>query len=82
MREAFRNEVPEVSMQRTISLGLILLAVGLSGCENMSSGQRGAVTGAALGSGIGMVAGGSFGEVVGAGLIGGSLGYIVGENRK
>jgi hypothetical protein len=69
-------------MQRTFSLGLILLAVGLGGCENMSSGQRGAVTGAALGSGIGMVAGGSFGEVVGAGLIGGSLGYIVGENRK
>jgi hypothetical protein len=69
-------------MQRTISVGLILLTVGLGGCENMTSGQKGAVTGAALGSGVGMVAGGSFGQVVGAGLIGGSLGYIVGENRK
>ena len=50
----------------------------LGGCENMSPGQKGAVTGAALGSGIGMVAGGSFGQVVGAGLIGGSLGYLGG----
>ena len=36
------------------------------------------VTGAALGTGIGMVAGGSFGQVVGAGLIGGAAGYIGG----
>ncbi|MEA2809852.1 MAG: osmotically inducible lipoprotein OsmB, partial [Rhodospirillaceae bacterium] len=49
------------------------------GCENMSPGQKGAVTGAALGSGIGLVAGGSFGTVVGAGLIGGAAGYIVGN---
>jgi hypothetical protein len=41
--------------------------------ENMSSGQKGAVAGGALGTGIGMVAGGSFGQVVGAGLIGGAV---------
>ena len=46
--------------------------------ENMSPGQKGAVTGAALGTGIGMVSGGSFGQVVGAGLIGGAVGYIGG----
>jgi hypothetical protein len=51
----------------------------LSGCENMSPGQRGAVTGGALGTGIGMVAGGSFGQVVGAGLIGGAVGYVGGS---
>jgi len=36
------------------------------------------VTGAALGTGIGLVSGGSFGQVVGAGLIGGAAGYIGG----
>ena len=40
----------------------------LGGCEDMSSGQKGAVTGGALGTGIGVVAGGNFGRVVGAGL--------------
>ena len=59
---------------------MLLVATGLlGGCENMTPGQRGGVTGAALGSGIGMVAGGSFGTVVGAGLIGGAAGYIVGN---
>ena len=38
-------------------------------------GQKGALTGAALGTGIAAVAGGSFGAVVGAGLIGGAVGY-------
>jgi hypothetical protein len=45
----------------------------------MTTGQKGALTGAALGTGICMVAGGSFGEVVGAGLIGGAAGYITGS---
>lgn len=59
---------------------MVLAIIGLAGgCENMSPGQRGAVTGAALGTGIGMVAGGSFGQVVGAGLIGGAAGSIVGS---
>ena len=65
---------------RTIVL-LIAMAGMTCGCdqlESMSPGQKGAVTGAALGTGIGMVAGGSFGQVVGAGLIGGAAGYIGG----
>jgi hypothetical protein len=62
------------------ALVLLLAMAGLlGGCENMTTGQKGAVTGAALGSGIGMVAGGSFGQVVGAGLIGGAAGYIGGS---
>ena len=61
---------------------LAMLSLGLAGCENMTPGQKGAVTGAALGTGVGMVAGGTFGQVVGAGLIGGGLGYIVGESTK
>ena len=64
-----------------INLKIVLIAavVLLGGCENMSPGQRGAVTGGALGTGIGMVAGGSFGQVVGAGLIGGAVGYVGGS---
>jgi hypothetical protein len=64
---------------KCMAISLLLLAVvPLPGCENMSPGQKGAATGAALGSGIGMVAGGSFGQVVGAGLIGGAAGYVTG----
>ena len=69
------------AMERTMRTVILLLAAGalVTGCENMTTGQKGAVTGAALGSGIGMVAGGSFGQVVGAGLIGGAAGYIGGS---
>jgi hypothetical protein len=63
-----------------LKMVLIVAAAGiLGGCENMSSGQKGAVAGGALGTGIGMVAGGSFGQVVGAGLIGGAVGYVGGS---
>jgi hypothetical protein len=62
-----------------LKMVLIATAVLLGGCENMSSGQKGAVAGGALGTGIGMVAGGSFGQVVGAGLIGGAVGYVGGS---
>jgi hypothetical protein len=66
-------------MIKTKILSLLVVAGFLGGCENMTTGQKGALTGAALGSGIGMVAGGSFGQVVGAGLIGGAVGYIGGS---
>jgi len=68
-------------MKRTaLTFSLLLTIAGLAGgCENMTTPQKGAVTGAALGSGIGMVAGGSFGQVVGAGLIGGAVGYLGGS---
>lgn len=59
---------------------VLLVAAGfLGGCENMTTGQKGALTGAALGTGIAAVAGGSFGTVVGAGLIGGAAGYLTGS---
>ena len=65
---------------RTLTLLVAIAIAGLAGgCENMSTSQKGTLTGAALGSGIGMVAGGSFGQVVGAGLIGGAVGYIGGS---
>ena len=82
MREAKQREQ---IMIKTKILSLLVVAGFLGGCENMTTGQKGALTGAALGTGIGMVAGGSFGTVVGAGLIGGAAGYItgsaIGDNR-
>lgn len=60
-------------------LTLLVVAGLLGGCENMTTGQKGALTGAALGTGIAAVAGGSFGAVVGAGLIGGAAGYLTGS---
>lgn len=64
-------------MKKTLTL--LAVAIVLTGCDGMSRSQKGAVTGAALGSGIGLVAGGSAGQVIGAGLIGGAAGYIVGS---
>jgi len=66
-------------MFRIQILPILVAACLVGGCENMTPTQRGAVTGGALGTGIGMVAGGSFGQVVGAGLIGGAAGAIVGS---
>ena len=58
----------------------IALAVCLlSACDRpLTTPQKGAVVGAAAGTGIGLVTGGSFGAVVGAGLIGGAVGYLGG----
>ena len=82
MREAKQREQ---IMIKTKILSLLVVAGFLGGCENMTTGQKGALTGAALGTGIAAVAGGSFGAVVGAGLIGGAAGYItgsaIGDNR-
>lgn len=66
-------------MIKTKILALLVVAGFLGGCENMTTGQKGALTGAALGTGIAAVAGGSFGAVVGGGLIGGAAGYITGS---
>ena len=58
----------------------------LSACDRpLTTPQKGAVLGAAAGTGIGLVTGGSFGAVVGAGLIGGAVGYLGGtaiENNR
>jgi hypothetical protein len=58
---------------------LMLAAMGLGGgCDNLSTPQKTAIGGAALGTGIAAVAGAPFGAVVGAGLIGGAVGYLGG----
>jgi hypothetical protein len=68
----------EENGMRKMCVLLVVAATMVGGCENLSPGQKGAATGAALGSGIGLVTGGSFGTVVGAGLIGGAVGYLGG----
>lgn len=66
-------------MIKTKVLALFVVVGMLGGCnDNLSDGQKGAVLGAAAGTGIGLIAGGSFGAVVGAGLIGGAVGYLGG----
>jgi hypothetical protein len=58
---------------------LVLAAMGLcAGCDNLSTPQKTGIGGAALGTGIAAVAGAPFGAVVGAGLIGGAVGYLGG----
>ena len=73
-------------MRKLIGLTAVAMAVVTTGCDQqLTTPQKGAVTGAALGTGIGLVTGGSFGQVVGAGLIGGAVGYLGGtaiENNK
>lgn len=59
--------------------GIAVAAVlAMSACADMDPSARGAATGAAVGSGIALVAGGSAGAVIGGGLIGGGLGYAGG----
>ena len=65
-------------------IGTRLIAIALVGCtlaacdRPLTTPEKGAVVGAAAGTGIGLVTGGSFGAVVGAGLIGGAVGYLGG----
>jgi hypothetical protein len=60
----------------TILAAVVLLAAA---CDRpMTAGEKGAVAGGAIGTGIGLVTGGSFGTVVGAGLIGGAVGFLGG----
>ena len=58
----------------------IIAAAGLLAACNqpLTSGEKGALGGAAIGTGIGLATGGSFGAVVGGGLIGGGAGYLLG----
>ena len=64
-------------LARVIAVAMTVCAVGA--CDRpLSTPQRGAVVGAAAGTGIGLVTGGSLGTVVGAGLIGGAVGYLGG----
>lgn len=74
-------------MRRVSIVAAVAAAAIVGGCDKeMTTAQKGAVGGAALGTGIGLATQGSFGQVVGAGLIGGAVGYLGGtlidSNKK
>jgi hypothetical protein len=65
---------------RLTAVAAALVVAGLLvACEGMTTGEKGAATGAALGTGIALVAGGGLVTTVGAGLIGGAAGYLGGS---
>lgn len=64
-------------LARVFAVAMTVCAV--AACDRpLTTPEKGAVVGAAAGTGIGLVTGGSFGAVVGAGLIGGAVGYLGG----
>jgi len=66
-------------MRKAKIVAVLAMALLIAACDRpMTTPEKGAVVGGALGTGIGLVAGGSFGAVVGAGLIGGAVGYLGG----
>jgi hypothetical protein len=66
-------------MVMTRLLAIVAAASLLGACDRpWTNPEKGAAVGAAAGTGIGLVTGGSFGTVVGAGLIGGAVGYLGG----
>ena len=73
-------------MTKAASIVMLAAVCLLSACDRpWSSAEKGAAAGSAIGTGIGLVTGGSFGTVVGAGLIGGAVGYLGGtaiDNNK
>ncbi len=77
-------------MKKILIIGLSLaMALVISGCENMSKQQVGAVSGAALGGLVGSRFGRGTGQLVGVGLgavagalIGGQIGKTMDENDQ
>ena len=66
-------------MKARHTIMLVAVALLCTACDRpMTTGEKGAVAGSAIGTGIGLVTGGSFGTVVGAGLIGGAVGFLGG----
>ena len=66
-------------MIRSKILAVTVAACLIGACDRpWTTPEKGAAVGAAAGTGIGLVTGGSFGAVVGAGLIGGAVGYLGG----
>lgn len=65
-----------------VGAGLALLAL-LAGCQGadmqMTQQQRTAAVGAAAGTGIALITGASFGQTVGAAMVGGAAGYLGSE---
>jgi hypothetical protein len=86
MLDGHDRKAGDESMLKTKVISVLAAATLLGGCNQpLSTPQKGALVGGALGTGIGLAAGGSFGAVVGAGLIGGAVGYLGGtaiENSK
>lgn len=60
-------------------IGVLTLFGAVFTLAACNSPTEDALGGAAIGTGIGLAAGGSFGTVVGAGLIGGAVGYLGGK---
>ncbi|HKV14317.1 MAG TPA: hypothetical protein VJQ81_04690 [Reyranella sp.] len=73
-------------MTKATSIMMLAAMCLLSACDRpWSNAEKGAAAGSAIGTGIGLVTGSSFGTVVGAGLIGGAVGYLGGtaiDNNK
>ena len=66
--------------KRILQIGAFAVAVMLvAGCQTTQGQREGTVTGAAIGTGVGLLTGGTFAQVVGAGLIGGGSGFILGD---
>jgi hypothetical protein len=80
MAEGRRHaSIKESEMFQTRLVAIALVVGFLGACDRpLTTPEKGAVVGAAAGTGIGLVTGGSFGQVVGAGLIGGAVGYVGG----
>ncbi len=66
------------SPAKTVPALAVAAVLAVSACADMAPSQRGAATGAAVGSGIALVSGGGAAAVIGGGLIGGGLGYAGG----
>ena len=63
-----------------IATGILAGAIGLAGCESMSSEQKGAVGGAVVGGAVGSaVTGGSTIGTIGGAVGGGVLGHEAGR---
>jgi len=65
---------------RIVQIGALAIAVTLvAACQTSQDQRAGAVTGAAIGTGVGLLTGATFAQVVGAGLIGGGSGFVLGD---
>lgn len=74
-----RWQTPGIGGRGVGLAAVFAVALVAAGCEGMTTGQKGATAGAALGSGIALVTGAGVATTVGAGLIGGAAGYLGGE---
>ncbi|MEM7445979.1 MAG: hypothetical protein AAF414_21845 [Pseudomonadota bacterium] len=65
---------------RFAQVGVLMIAATLvTACQLTRGQETGAIAGAAIGTGVGLVTGATAAQVVGAGLIGGGSGFILGD---